>query len=400
MTSCEIKTSTEYGFVHMNSKTSPDNFKNSDLKILHIAPLPPPYGGMVTYFQQFRESKIWAKCNHYVIRADYLSKYRFAGTKRFFVNCINLLVLLVMVVYRTMLFRPSILHIQTNSGAGFFEKAMLVVLGRFVGRKVLLHVHGGGFRQRYIDYPAWLKRIVRDLLKASHCIIVASPQMRDTFLMIGVKPEKIALLPNAINLPDPAKCSAKEESTSGKTQITVLFLNRIYAAKGIREFVAVALDICASYPQASFRIAGDCTGKEVGELRESIAERGLSERIKFLGKIDEEEKCRELCSADIYVLPSYVEDLPYGLIEAMAYGIACVASEVGGIPSLIEDGKSGLLCKPQDVSSLKTSVERLIQDNKLRQKLAENARQTIADRFNWERRADEFENLYRKVLKS
>jgi len=146
-----------------------------------------------------------------------------------------------------------------------------------------------------------------------------------------------------------------------------------------------------------FRIVGN-ESNDCDEIRKVISKSRLGDRVEFVGRVSEEDKKQAFIDADIYVLPSHVEDLPYGLLEAMSYGLPCVASAVGGIPSLVEDQVNGLLGEPKDVEAITSSLCRLITDRKLRQYLGSKARQTVNDKFSWDGRAGEFSVIYNRLL--
>jgi glycosyltransferase involved in cell wall biosynthesis len=101
---------------------------------------------------------------------------------------------------------------------------------------------------------------------------------------------------------------------------------------------------------------------------------------------------------DIFCLPSLSEGLPNSLMEAMSVSCASIASNVGGVPYLIEDGVNGLLVPPRDPTALTNAIERLIQNPDLKKKLGDNARRTIETRFNWSTLLDEYERLFATLL--
>jgi glycosyltransferase involved in cell wall biosynthesis len=178
----------------------------------------------------------------------------------------------------------------------------------------------------------------------------------------------------------------------------VLFFNSITRAKGIFEFVEAAVRICRELPKVNVRIAGLESPDSV-LVKKQIAESCAPARIHFIGAVSEEEKEAELRRADIYVLPSYIEDLPYGLLDAMALGLPCIATAVGGVQSLIEDGRTGLLIPPRDASMLAEALRQFIADPLLRRKLGAAGRQRINERYSWNRRAEEITDFYQAVLR-
>jgi len=125
---------------------------------------------------------------------------------------------------------------------------------------------------------------------------------------------------------------------------------------------------------------------------------GLEGRVEVPGPIAEEAKDAAFRAADIYVLPSHVEGMPVGLLEAMSYGLPCVVTPVGGIASVVQDGVNGLLVPPRDSAALASAIEQLVEDPALRRRLGTAARETITRRFNWVTRAQEFIDLYSTVL--
>jgi glycosyltransferase involved in cell wall biosynthesis len=101
---------------------------------------------------------------------------------------------------------------------------------------------------------------------------------------------------------------------------------------------------------------------------------------------------------DVFCLPSLSEGLPNALMEAMSVGCASVASGVGGVTTLVEHGKNGLLVPPGDPDLLRESLERLIRDPDLRKNLGAAARRTIESGFDWRRIDEKYEELFRDVL--
>ena len=276
----------------------------------------------------------------------------------------------------------------------------MALLARLFFRKVLMHVHGGGFRDFYQRSSAMAKWLIHRCIDINDYIIVASPQMRETFLRIGVPEEKVQLLRNAINVPaetvwDRDQGWQRAEKLPG--HLVVLFLNRVTTDKGVPDLVKAASIICREFPHVRFRIVGGLSA-DSKVIKKQIAESGVVEQIALVGFVGEEAKRSEFVGCDIYVLPSHTEDLPYSLMEAMSYGLRCIASSVCGIPSLIEDEIKGLLMPAKDVDALIGALRRLITDKSHRRQLGSEARRTIEAKFNWQSRFKEIADFYNKVL--
>jgi glycosyltransferase involved in cell wall biosynthesis len=130
-------------------------------------------------------------------------------------------------------------------------------------------------------------------------------------------------------------------------------------------------------PGATLSIAGD--GPESAALEKLAIELGVANRVRFLGMRDDLEKI--LPEMDVFVHSSHVEAFGLTIAEAMACGRAVVASRVGGVSELVEDGQSGLLIEPGDEVALAAAIDRLLEDDALRRRLGENARTRIVQRF-------------------
>jgi glycosyltransferase involved in cell wall biosynthesis len=120
--------------------------------------------------------------------------------------------------------------------------------------------------------------------------------------------------------------------------------------------------------------------------------------VRYLGKLDAAEVRGCLRQADVFLIPSLWENCPYACLEAMAAGRAIVSSDAGGLPELIRDGENGLVAPREDVAAYVRCVERLIEDRRLRERLGEAARRTVAEAHGDVRIAEVTVSYYRAVL--
>jgi glycosyltransferase involved in cell wall biosynthesis len=181
---------------------------------------------------------------------------------------------------------------------------------------------------------------------------------------------------------------------------TVLLMPaRPYVGKG----VAVLLEALAGLRADSWArtegrpvrtlVVGD--SRHVEHFRESAAALGLAESVHFLGHRDD---MRDLyATADIVTLPSLYEGLPYVIMEAMAASRAVVASDVGGIPEMIDDEVGGLLVPAEDADALADALRRLILDADLRSALADAGRRAAEERFTYERMVETTEAEFARI---
>lgn len=362
------------------------------IKVLHVAPQPPPLGGMVTYIQGLLNSDVFKEFDGRVVRFDYFGKERFTGITRLSINSLNAFILSFNFVFQVLYWRPDIVHIQTNSGFGFYEKSWIAFLAKILGRRTLLHVHGGNFREFYKNSSRLMKKVIRKSAEINDGIITASPQMRDNFLYVGIPQEKISLIGNAVNLPNIFK------KYQLKQEITILFLTRIVLAKGIIELIKAVNTLYESHKNIRLRIVG-VEEVETCNVIEFLKSIDNPTYIKYIGPVSEEQKCIEFQNSDIFAFPTHIEDQSYAVMEAMSYGLPCVASNVGGVPSLIEDGKNGILVIPKNVESLYNALNKLLNYPSLQREYGLAARKTIESGFTWNIRAKEIKSLYEGITK-
>ena len=140
---------------------------------------------------------------------------------------------------------------------------------------------------------------------------------------------------------------------------------RLVKLKGIEYLLRASARLKQEFPALEVQIAG--TGPELKELQAEVSRLGLEGRVRFLGWI--EDVATVLSSWDVFVMPSLEEGFPIAALNAMAAGLPVVATKVGGVPELIEDGSSGLLVEPRDLEALVAALGTLLRDRELRLRL-------------------------------
>lgn len=146
------------------------------------------------------------------------------------------------------------------------------------------------------------------------------------------------------------------------------------AALDPRKGVDVLLRACARIGSGiDFRLVVFGDGSEKETLKQWVDEAGLSERVRFCGSVCQRDLARVLAEADIFVMPSRRDGAPNALVEAMASGLACVGTAVGGIPDLIEHEMSGVLVPPESPDALAQAISMLALSADLRRRLGEQA---------------------------
>jgi glycosyltransferase involved in cell wall biosynthesis len=265
--------------------------------------------------------------------------------------------------------QPDVVHIHFASRASSVRKMLLARLTLARGAKLIMHAHGGGYRDyRATLTPASRAATVRTLSRA-HCLIVLGESWRDFFASLGVPRERIVSLPNPVALP------AVLPKRLGRSYVRFVYLGLFARSKGVFDLI-----------DALTRLRPDVLGRtrlvlagngELQQVRDLVERRGLARFVEVRDWLSPTERDRLLASADAFVLPSYAEGLPMSLLEAMAWGLPVISTAVGSIPEHVHDGAQGLLVTPGDVSELAGAIERIVLDDGLRRQMGERARSAV-----------------------
>jgi glycosyltransferase involved in cell wall biosynthesis len=163
--------------------------------------------------------------------------------------------------------------------------------------------------------------------------------------------------------------------------VNVVFLGLIGKKKGVFDLVRAVPIVRKQVPQARFFLAGD---GDIDAVRDLALSLGVSEAVHLPGWVAGRDKDALLASADVLVLPSHFEGLGLCILEAMAYGVPVIATRVGGIPDVVEDGVTGLLVEPGDVERLADRLVALLLDAELRQRVRVAAFKRVRERYSVE----------------
>lgn len=264
-----------------------------------------------------------------------------------------------------------LVHIQGAVRGSLYRKSACVLVARTLRRPVLFQIHAGpGDIEDFVARldPVRLRVFGAALRHANRTVAVSSESARALERCFDVP--GVGVLANPV---PPVAGGGLDVGAPGRAQVIYLggFAD---PAKGGAVLVEALGDLAPAHPEVEFRLYGP--GEPPPELVELTRR---SPNVEWGGWLDADAKREAFRSASIFVLPSISEGLPMALLEAMAWGRAIVATSMGGVLDLIEDGVEGLLVRPGDPTELAAALRRLLGDPDLRRRLAESAERRSGD---------------------
>jgi len=178
--------------------------------------------------------------------------------------------------------------------------------------------------------------------------------------------------------------------------VQVLCVGRLVSAKGQRILIEAVDRLKRGGHRLELQLVGD--GVDRSDLERLVVVRGLTDVVRFVGAVNQDEIRAYYQRADIFALASFAEGIPVVLMEAMAMEIPCVATRITGIPELIEDGVSGLLVSPSDVEGMAAAMLRLMESAELRESLGKAGRQRVQQNYELATSADRLADVFQRRL--
>ncbi len=336
---------------------------------------PPPVHGAAMVGKYIKDSAL--------INADFKTKYINLGIsqkvgesgKRKWRKIVRYLNVIVASFKQLFLFNPNLVYITlTSSGMGFYKDAFIVLLAKLFGKKVVFHFHNKGVRKaqgRFFD--DWLYRII---FKDSEVILLSLHLYPDVEKYVSI--ENIHICQNGIPEMAP-ETVIPETQLNGPAQI--LFLSNLLKSKGVFEL----LEACQILKERGIpfhcTFIGDTGDIDAELFKYTLQEMNVQDRVAYVGCKYGEDKNRAYREADVFVLYTHDDCFPLVLLEAMQHSLPVITTAEGGIPDIVEDGKSGYLVSKNNVSELAQKLEEVITNRTLQQSMGANARLRYESRY-------------------
>jgi glycosyltransferase involved in cell wall biosynthesis len=293
--------------------------------------------------------------------------------------------------------RPHIVHTHTAKAGTLGRLAAWVA-----GVPMVVHTYHGHVLRGYFP-PAKTRvfaAIERVLARRTDRLLAVSETVRTDLLDMGIGcPQRFVLMPLGLDLEPYIGCVSSrgalrtELGLAGDTPL-VGIVARLVHIKAHEVFLEAAARVVRVLPGCGFLIVGD--GERRAELHDRVVALGLDRQVRFLGWRRDLE--RIYADLDLVALTSRNEGLPVSLIEAMAAGCAVVATRVGGVPDLVEDGVTGVLVPSGHPVALAEAMTALLRDPVRRQAFGQAGQKRVAPMFGADRLLRDMARLYSELL--
>ena len=241
-------------------------------------------------------------------------------------------------------------------------------------------------------------RIIK-ALKYADKVHSVSNALKDSITGLGVDPKTVEVIPNGVNISDfnlSIKSSIRKDFNLKDSKV-IITTSRLTPKNGIDTLIEAFAKINKKHSNTTLLILGN--GPEEQNLKDLVSGLKLSKRVRFLGYIDHKDVPKYLKASDIFVRTPLMEGFGISFIEAMAFRLPTIGTDVDGIKDIITTGEDGILVPPDDVEKTAEAILKILENDAFAKKIGENARKTVETRFDWDIVYDKMLSLYKSVLK-
>ena len=339
------------------------------LRVGLVGPLPPPSGGMANQTLQLARLLREEGASVELIQVNRPYRPAWAGRLKGIRALFRLVPYLVQL--RQSARRVDVYHVMANSGWSWhLFAAPAVWMARLSGKPVVVNYRGGEADTFFSKALAW----VRPTMTQADAIVVPSGFLESVFARRGWRAR---IVPNIIDLGrfHAARCSG---SSVAPRILVARNLEPIYDnATALRAFHIVR----QSFPEARLTVAG--SGPERAALEQLAQELGLRDAVEFAGRVENDDMARLYHASDLMVNPSLADNMPISILEALACGVPVVSTNVGGIPRIVEHGKTALLVPPQHPEAMAAAMLRVLNDQAMAATMRRAGSESVRQ-YTWE----------------
>lgn len=279
--------------------------------------------------------------------------------------------------------KSDLIVIEVYSGLAFVLADVASLLAGLSGVSSVLVLHGG----QLPEFSARRKRWVKRVLGRARSLVAPSAFLAESLEEIA---SPIRVIPNAIDL---EKYGFRLRKKVDPKMLWMRSFHHHYNPGLALEVLALVRN---EFPNATLVMCGVDKGLE-NTVKNTAREMGLQDFVRFPGFLDEAAKAEEFSKADIFLNTNRVDNMPVSVVEACAFGLPVVATDVGGLSKLVTHGENGLLVKDDDPGSMAKAVIGLLNDPETTERLSGNGRK-LAEESAWKAVRKLWEELFEEIL--
>ncbi len=290
-------------------------------------------------------------------------------------------------IFHLLKFPSAIVHLHVSQDGSFVRKLVLFIIAKFLGKKVIVHLHGGNFEE-FMNKSSVHQFFTGLMFNEADRVLALSDRWVSLLSKFAQK-AKFTTLYNPIK-------SRSVAIDQGGNFTRVICLGRLGRLKGTRDLMECIIENKEYFIKNNvhFTLAGD---GEIESVREQVKENGLDKIVDVPGWILKQEKDRLLQISHVMILPSYVEQMPMSLLEGMAYGYPIISTNISGIPEMVEHNQNGFLLNPGDIKCMMAALVQLIEDRVLRERFGQRSIAIVKEKFESRLIIGKLINIYNTV---
>ena len=297
-------------------------------------------------------------------------------------------------LFAAILFRQvAVVHINTSLNTrAYWRDLVYLLVAKALRARVVWQVHGGDLPREFCRRHRGGLAFLRWSLGLPDLVVVLASSELAAYTEL-VPGQRVVTIPNGIDTRPFARIPTVRSSP--KRALRIVYIGRLAREKGLYEALQAIRIVAELGIDARLVLAGD--GPEREALERFSRSLGVASRVAFPGPAFGEDKVTMLAGADVAILPSYSEGLPYALLEAMAAGIPVLATPVGAIPDVVTHGIHGHLVKPRDCLAIAEAISVLARDRERLSWMSRACRKRVLAAYSVERLARELALHYRAL---
>ncbi len=333
------------------------------LRLLLVAPIPPPYGGIGNWTFLLKKYINKRKDIELVDILNTAPKQRSLDGRSFFQRTVGQGIEMLRSAKRlkkiTKEKQPDVVHITTSGQLAIIRDIRFLKICKAKKIQTVYHIRFGR-ANKIAKANTFEWKLFKKAIKLSTVTMAIDETTEQTLKQFF--PEKIVRIANPFDL------STIDDIDNSKAQKEIMFLGWCIKTKGIEELLEAWSDIVVKHSEWKLRIVGPCQDF----YRKELEKRYSFKNVIFDGEKAHDEAMKLLSETGIFILPSYTEGFPNVILEAMALRKPIIATDVGAIKEMLSE-ESGMIIPSQNTYAIKDALCNLIENEQLREKLAKNA---------------------------